>query len=661
MYFLNLSLLQFVTVFGSISAISVALYLLDRSRRRQVVSTLRFWVAAEQPTAAARRRRIQQPWSLLLQLIGMGLLVLAIAQLRVGSPALAGRDHVIVLDTSAWMLARTGPARTGSERTGPTRSASRTLMDVGRERARQYLRALPARDRVMLVRADALATPATAFEPDHRKVEAAIQASEAGSTALNLDQALAFARHMQGQDGRRVGEIAFIGPGRTAPRDPGTAAAPPKNLRVIGVPDNIENVGLRKIGMRRSPTDSNVWEIYVAVHNYGTRAHAVTLLLDFGPPGKAGRVAAGSRPITLQPGAEVESSFEYRTVAAGVLGVTLTPHDSFPADDHVELELTAQPTLAVTVYSNQPELLRPLLAANPRVTAVYRKPREYRANDRANETGLVILDRFIPPQRPTADSMWIDPPATGSPVPIRTTAEQVAFARWDSSHPAAAGLRTRDFKLDRVSVFEAGAADGRIGEVEAGPVIVARPGKPKIVVLGFHPVLSGMRYELATPLLFANLLRWFSPEIFRQREITGGSVGTVKLVMEQETAPADVKVTGEDGAAVPFTLHDRTLNFFAGTPGSVRVVAGDREYQYSLTLPELWDSKWEPPADAHQGVPRFQQILESSSDLWPWLAIAGGLGLLAEWLLYGRFRRGLGRGRTLTMRSRAPDAAEVRR
>ena len=73
MYFLNLSLLQFLAVFGSISAISVALYLLDRSRRKLVVSTLRFWIAAEQPAVAARRRRVQQPWSLLLQLRQGGL------------------------------------------------------------------------------------------------------------------------------------------------------------------------------------------------------------------------------------------------------------------------------------------------------------------------------------------------------------------------------------------------------------------------------------------------------------------------------------------------------------------------------------------------------------------------------------------------------------
>ena len=62
------------------------------------------------------------------------------------------------------------------------------------------------------------------------------------------------------------------------------------------------------------------------------------------------------------------------------------------------------------------------------------------------------------------------------------------------------------------------------------------------------------------------------------------------------------------------------------------------EYLYSLTLPELWDSKWTPPADAHTGIPRFATILESSSDLWPWLALLGGIGLLVDWLLYGRSR-----------------------
>ncbi|MBZ5621054.1 MAG: BatA and WFA domain-containing protein [Acidobacteriia bacterium] len=642
MYSLNLSLLQFLAVFGSLSAIAIALYLLDRSRRRQIVSTLRFWVAAEQPAVAARRKHIQQPWSLILQLVSMALLLLAIAQLRLGTPARAGRQHVILLETSAWMAARTGKT---------------TLMDLARERARRYLHALPAHDRVMLVRADALATPVTAFEPDHRKIDAAIQNSQPGATALNLDQALTFARHVQAQDGGRSGEIAFIGSGRTIERDPENAAAPPRNLRVLLVSDPVENAGLRKIGMRRSATEPDLWEIYVSAHNYGTQSRKVTLALDFGPPGNNGRIPAGAQHITLPPGADKEASFEYRTRTAGSLRVTLTPHDAFPADDHAELELPSQPMLAVTVYSDQPELLRPVLSATPRVAAVYRKPGEYRATDQ----GLVILDRFIPPVRPAADSIWIDPPTNGSPIPVRITVEQEAFQGWDAGHPASAGLRTKDFKLEKASVFEPAPTDGRIGEVEQGPVIVSRPGKPKIVVLGFHPVLSGMRYELATPLLFANLLRWVSPEIFLHWEISGGSVGTVKLVMDQDVAEKDVKVTNGDGAPLPFTIHDHALNFFSGTPGSVRVLAGDREYLYSLTLPQLWDGKWEPPADAQKGIPHFATVFDSSTDIWPWLAIAGAAGLLVEWILFGRFRRAHAVPRPVLLRRKATIPLEVRR
>jgi hypothetical protein len=274
-----------------------------------------------------------------------------------------------------------------------------------------------------------------------------------------------------------------------------------------------------------------------------------------------------------------------------------------------------------------------VLSSTQRLTAVYRKPSEYRPGD----AGLVILDRFIPPQPPTADSIWIAPPADGSPIAVKKTVEGVPFAHWDAGHPAAAGLRAKDFKLEKAEVFDAVPADA-VGEVDAGPVIVARAGKPKIVVLGFHPALSPMRYELAWPLLFANLLRWISPEIFLRSEVGGASVGTVKLQVEDGIAAKDVKVTAEDGSPVPFTLRDKTLNFFAGAPGSVRVLAGDHEYMYALTLPQLWDSRWDPPPNTHRGIPRFNMVLEHVSDVWPWLALLGGAGLLVEWMLYGRFR-----------------------
>ena len=74
------------------------------------------------------------------------------------------------------------------------------------------------------------------------------------------------------------------------------------------------------------------------------------------------------------------------------------------------------------------------------------------------------------------------------------------------------------FDPARYDPIEAAPDDIKIAEVEEGPVIVARPGKPKVVVIGFHPAHSAMRYELTTPLLFANMLRWIAPDIFRRRQ-----------------------------------------------------------------------------------------------------------------------------------------------
>ncbi|MGO4883788.1 MAG: vWA domain-containing protein [Bryobacteraceae bacterium] len=619
MHLLNLTLGQFLAVFGGVAAVTLALYLLDRSRRKLVVSTLRFWTAAAQPTVTTRRRRIQQPLSLVLQLVSIALLLLAIAQLRLGAPAAAPRDHVLILDTSAWMAAHT---------------STRTLMDLARARARAYVRAVPAGDRIMLVRADALTTPATAFEPDRKKIEEAIAQSTPGSTALSLGPALSFARQIQQQSGRRAGEVVFVGPAKLAGTDQGKLGLP--NLRFLSVPDAIENCGLRRIGVRRSPNDPDVWEIYVSVRNYGTVSHAITLALTFGPSLEGpGRLPAGSQRLLLAPGADRETSFQFRGRTAGFLQAQILPHDAFPADDRVTLQLPAQPELHVTVYSAEPDLLRPVLAANPRVIAAFRSPAEYNPRDSA---ALVIVDRFRPSAPPQADSIWIDPPA-GSPISVRTRVTDALLTHWLADHPLGAGLRARDLRIDSASVFEAAPDDLKIAEVAEGPVMVARPGKPKIVVLGFHPALSPMRYELSTPLLYANLLRWIAPEIFRRWELTAGSVGTVKVALDADVEPRGVRVLRDDGSAVPFTLRGQSLEFFSGTPGAVRVLAGDRENVYSLTLPQLWESKWIVPPETRRGIPKFSALAGEATDLWRWLALAGGAGLLAEWILYGRFRR----------------------
>jgi hypothetical protein len=64
-----------------------------------------------------------------------------------------------------------------------------------------------------------------------------------------------------------------------------------------------------------------------------------------------------------------------------------------------------------------------------------------------------------------------------------------------------------------------------------------------MVVFGFQPALSSVRYELAIPLLFANLERWVSPEIFRRWELNGGSVGAVRALLEEDVPASAVSVS----------------------------------------------------------------------------------------------------------------------
>lgn len=605
MFLVNLTLLELISIVGAASAVVVALYLLDRSRRRLTVPTLRFWQAAEKPVESRRRKRIQQPLSLLLQLLGIALLAAAVGELRWGASPALGRDHVLILDTSAWMAARSGKG---------------TALDEARLALSRYLGTLPSNDRVMLVRADALATPATGFESNRGAVDTALRASSPGATALNLDRALAFAEHALDGARRRKGEIVYAGAGRVAARE--AAAGSAANLRVLPAGEGISNCGFAKFGLRRSHTDPGVWEIHLAVRNYTASPRPVTVVLQFaGAP-------AGTRRLELAPGAESGATFEYRTRSAGWLEARLLPEDDLDADNRAVIEIPAQKALKVAVYSTRPDLLRPVFDASGGVEAAWMNPREYRPKPEAD---VMVIDGFRPPAPPVIDAIWIDPPAGASPIAVRRTVGDAKIVRWAASHALGAGLHAPGSSIASAQVFEPAPSDIQMAETEYGPAILARPGTPRTIVFGFHPLSGAQRYELTTPLVFANILRWISPETFRRWEVAGSSAGSVETELAPEAAAGPVRVISDTLGELPFSLEGNHLRFFSGAPGNVRVFAGGRELAYSLTLPELGTTRWEAPAKTRFGLPARRPGLPQPRDLWRWLALAGAAVLVYEW------------------------------
>jgi hypothetical protein len=214
---------------------------------------------------------------------------------------------------------------------------------------------------------------------------------------------------------------------------------------------------------------------------------------------------------------------------------------------------------------------------------------------------------------------------------------------WRTSHPLATGIRAQDLKVDMTSIFAPASGDASIAEAAEGPVIVARDLGPsaRIVVIGFHPMRLPIRYELTIPLVFANALRWMAPASFHRQELYAETVGSVTAPLESDPATG-LQVVAADGSDLPFTIQGSMLRFFSGRPGTVRVIAPGSEQVHSLVLPDVPESVWQPPASARRGLPRVGTSAALSRDIWHWLALAGGLGLLLEWLWFapsgaGRF------------------------
>ena len=265
----------------------------------------------------------------------------------------------------------------------------------------------------------------------------------------------------------------------------------------------------------------------------------------------------------------------------------------------------------------------------------------------------MVLDRFAPPTRPKADSIWIQPPASGSPVPVRATQDRNEDRTL--ANRFAAGRRVcapRICSWNRPKFSSPASGDIAVAESSEGPLIVARASSPKIVVIGFEPLAASMKYELSTPLLIANILRWMAPETFRRMEAQAGSVGTVNVPVDAGTDPANVNVITEDQTdAALYHRRKRLCDSSTARRERFACCTGDRETVYSLTLPDLGEAVWRAPQNVRRGIPRASASEASVTDFWPWLALLGGLGLLADWLLFGRSRAfRLRAGRTLRAR-----------
>lgn len=628
MFLLNLTAAEFLTLLGGLGSLIAALYLLDRSKRKKIVSTLKFWTPSERPQENQRRKRVREPWSLVMQLASLALLLLAIAQLQWGSRARRGRDYVLLLDTSAWAAQRSGGT---------------TLLDGEKQAAQRYLRGLAAQDRLMLVRADALAAPLTPFTLDRVQIANVLAQTAAGFSALNIEQALAFAEQAQQGSGGQPGEVVYIGPGMVSEADVPRATAP--RLRVITVEREKQHVGIRAASVARDPDAESAWQASVTVRNYGPERIAARLNAGFGSSSFTPRL------VPLEAGAETTLLFNFVTNSAGQFFAAIEPSNDGMADSRVALEMPRFGKLRVAVLTDRPDAFRPLFSSSSQLSVRFFPAAGNQQNPPAD---LIVLDHTSRAGRSDAaasraasdwpSTIWIDPPRQDSPLPVKAVVRNATIGNWHSETPLGESLHAKDTPIPAAEVFETFDGDITVGSVAEGAVVVARPRSDrggKMAVIGFDPLSAGARMELTTPLLFANLLRWMWPDVFRSVAFAAERVGVVSIPLDPREPTGNIRVRDQRGLSAPFVIARQAIELFAGAPAVLHVSSEGRETTLSVALPDVAAFAWKAPVDAAAGMPPALGLSPGALDLWRWLALLGGLGLLFEWAIFGRrvFRR----------------------
>jgi hypothetical protein len=306
----------------------------------------------------------------------------------------------------------------------------------------------------------------------------------------------------------------------------------------------------------------------------------------------------------------------------------------------------------VAIFTDRPDAFKPLFGVTGRLSVhFYPASQSAEANPSAD---LIVLDHVVRAPHRNEASIWINPPRDESPLPVRTVARDATIRNWDSETPLGENLHAKDTPIPAAEVFQTFDGDIAIGGVAEGPVVVARPRSEtqgKMAVIGFDPLSGDARLQVTTPLLFANLLRWISPDVFRSLNFAAERVGAISIPLDAQERTDDIRVRDQRGLSAPFVIAKHSVELFASAPEILRVSSEDREAVLSLTLPDVATFEWKPPMGASSGMPARLRLSPGALDLWRWLAVLGGLGLFVEWMLFGRRRRIL---QPIARRSPAP-------
>jgi Ca-activated chloride channel homolog len=484
-------------MFAGLYGVLALLYLWERWRRRVEVPSLLLWEAVREDTVRARRFRPDLLF--LLQLLLLTGLIGGLARpYLVGVGGQTRSRHIFVLDTSASMQAR---------------DLHSTRFERARTQTRARLDELPADAEVMLIGAGHTPAVLADFTHDRTDLEQALQQATAADVGGDLTLALAFAaRVRQRSDVPATVEVFTDIPRAQLP-------APLRDdVTVFQVGESDDNLGIEAL------------QIYQGRFQDYTRARAYVLVENF-----AHREGHGFLSVQVEdqvvhrsgftiPPRESKGFLIHDLPGPGRVMAHLEVNDALAADDTAYGWIRpVTPTRVLIVSPPSPLLddLKALAAAAQGLQLTVVDPQAFAsAQPPAQQSDLVIFHRFVPPDAPHTNALYIYPPADNPMFPVSGDATNVEVLDWNAHHPALQSLRPQvATPLQRVRIVAPPSASqpllwSRNADREFPLALAGEQDGHRFACLTFdleaERLLSSDNVNVF--LFFLNLLGWLTPE-----------------------------------------------------------------------------------------------------------------------------------------------------
>ena len=523
MTFAALSATIIAAIAGAIGLTVLALYLLRRTPKPQVVSNVTFWMRAVQSSRPRFLRAARIPWvAFLISLLVALLFVGELGDPRFGEGVRG--TTVIVLAAGRSM---------GAETDGETR-IERATREV-----RSWVDRTTIGGRVAVVRAGMRPETLLAVTEDPADLERALRDFTLDDGPADLEGALRLADRIVATGGE-AGQILLV-----ADRDVELETRATRVLIPVGVPS--DTVAIADFSARRDPLAAGEYVAQVALRSYSARQASARLrIFD-------GEVPLLDRRVTLHPGegarltaqgfsaerAELVAQLESIEIVGG--------EDALAIDDVAHAVVEPLEPLSVLLVTSGNDYLEAALAVHPNANVEQITPDAFSSRDdeALSAYDALVLDRTPLREGLSHRSVLLFSPRGGQ-LGAEGDAEAPRVSASLASHPALRGVRLDGIRVGRAVRFG----------VEAGDQVLIRSGADALAIARETPDRRMLAFGIdlgATDLIEREAFPLFVHDALSWAAVSRDDVPLPRRLGEPLRAAAGQTVLGPDGEPVSAT------------------------------------------------------------------------------------------------------------